>query len=124
MGIFSFNNVGITAMNAAIPRRVINNYEHDIHFKKEELKEVIDKIGVKERRFVDEKTCASDLCYAAAENLIQEKQINRDEIDLLLFISQTPDYRMPATSIILQEKLGLSRSTIAFDINLGCSAFL
>ncbi len=111
-------------MNAAVPGRIINNYDHDIHFKKEEVKEVVDKIGVKERRFVDEKTCASDLCFAAADNLIREKQINRDEIDLLLFISQTPDYRMPATSIILQERLGLSRSTIAFDINLGCSAFL
>lgn len=124
MGIFSFDNVGITFMNAAVPRHVIDNYAHDIHFKKEELKDVIDKIGVKERRFSDEHTCASDLCYAAAENLIQEQQINREEIDLLLFISQTPDYRMPATSILLQERLGLSRSTIAFDINLGCSAFL
>jgi 3-oxoacyl-[acyl-carrier-protein] synthase-3 len=51
-------------------------------------------------------------------------QINRDEIDLLVFISQTPDYRMPATSVLLQERLKLSTSTIAFDINLGCSAFL
>jgi 3-oxoacyl-[acyl-carrier-protein] synthase-3 len=48
----------------------------------------------------------------------------RDEIDLLVFISQTPDYRMPATSLLLQDRLGLPSATIAFDINLGCSAFL
>ena len=50
--------------------------------------------------------------------------INRDEIDLLIFISQTPDYRMPATSILLQDRLRLEKNTIAFDLNLGCSAFL
>ena len=73
---------------------------------------------------MDENTCSSDLCFAAAEDLIKGMGINRDEIDLLLFISQTPDYRMPATSILLQDRLKLSRSTIAFDISLGCSAYL
>jgi 3-oxoacyl-[acyl-carrier-protein] synthase-3 len=50
--------------------------------------------------------------------------INKEEIDLLIFISQTPDYRMPATSVLLQERLKLPSSTITFDVNLGCSAFL
>lgn len=124
MGLLSFNNVGITGMAAAVPKQVINNYEHDLYFKKEDIKEVVDKIGVKERRIADENTCSSDLCFAAAEKLITGMNINREEIDLLIFISQTPDYRMPATSIILQERLKLPGSTIAFDINLGCSAFL
>lgn len=124
MGLLSFKNVGITGIAAAVPKHVINNYDHDIYFKKEDIKEVVDKIGVKERRFADENTCSSDLCFAAAEKLINEMNINRDEIDLLIFISQTPDYRMPATSILLQERLKLPTSTIAFDISLGCSAFL
>ena len=87
-------------------------------------KEVVDKIGVKKRRFADENTCSSDLCFAAAEKLITEMNIDGQEIDLLIFISQTPDYRMPATSVLLQERLKLPSSTITFDINLGCSAFL
>jgi 3-oxoacyl-[acyl-carrier-protein] synthase-3 len=124
MGLLSFKNVGITGMTAAVPKHVINNYEYDLYFKKEDVKEIVEKIGVKERRFADEKTCSSDLCFAAAEKLISELKINREEIDLLIFISQTPDYRMPATSILLQERLGLLTSTITFDINLGCSAFL
>jgi 3-oxoacyl-[acyl-carrier-protein] synthase III len=124
MALLSFSNVGITGISAAVPRHVINNYEHDLYFKKEDIREIVNKIGVKERRFADEKTCSSDLCLAAAEKLISDMKINREEIDLLVFISQTPDYRMPATSIILQQKLGLPTTAIAFDINLGCSAFL
>lgn len=124
MGLSSFNNVGISGIAAAVPRHVINNYEYDLYFNKEDIKEVVEKIGVKERRFADENTCSSDLCFAAAEKLIAGMKVNRDEIDLLIFISQTPDYRMPATSVLLQERLKLPTSTIAFDINLGCSAFL
>jgi 3-oxoacyl-[acyl-carrier-protein] synthase-3 len=124
MGFLTFNNIGITGMAAAVPRKIINNYEFDLYFSREDIKEIIDKIGVKERRFADEKTCSSDLCCAAAEKLLSEMKINREEIDLLIFISQTPDYRMPATSLLLQDRLGLSTRTIAFDINLGCSAFL
>lgn len=124
MGLLTFDGVGISGLAAAVPRQVINNYEHDLYFNKEEIKEVVDKIGVKERRFADENTCSSDLCFAAAEKLITDMNINREEIDLLIFISQTPDYRMPATSVLLQERLKLSTSTITFDISLGCSAFM
>ena len=124
MALVTFDNVGIAGLAAAVPTNVINNYEHDLYFNREDIKEIVDKIGVRERRFADDDTCSSDLCYAAAEKLIQEMEIDRNEIDLLLFISQTPDYRMPATSVLLQERLGLSTSTVTFDINLGCSAFL
>ena len=84
----------------------------------------MDKVGIYERRFADPDVCSSDLCFAAAEKLLIDNNIDRDEIDLLVFLSQTPDYRMPATSIILQERLKLRNSVIAFDINLGCSGFL
>ncbi|HCY68712.1 MAG TPA: 3-oxoacyl-ACP synthase [Bacteroides cellulosilyticus] len=124
MALLEYYGVGISALSAAIPRTVINNYEYTQYFPKEQVKDVVDKIGVFERRFVDETTCSSDLCYAAAEKLIADNEINREEIDLLVFLSQTPDYRMPATSILLQDRLGLPHSTIAFDITLGCSGFI
>ena len=124
MAFLEYEGVGITAMAAAVPRTVIKNYEYTQYFPAEEVKEVVDKVGIYERRFADENTCASDLCFAAAEKLIEDNHIDRSEIDLLIFISQTPDYRMPATSVILQERLKLWNSTIAFDINLGCSAFM
>ena len=124
MAYLNYKGVGITALSAAVPKRVINNYEYTEFFPAIEVKEVVDKIGVFERRFTDADTCSSDLCFAAAEKLIADNNIDRTEIDLLVFISQTPDYRMPATSIILQHRLGLPNGTIAFDINLGCSAFI
>lgn len=124
MAFLTHKKVGIRAMAAAVPRTAIDNYHYTKYFPEEEVKEVVDKIGVFERRFADENTCSSDLCFAAAEKLIADNAIDRSEIDMLIFISQTPDYRMPATSVILQHRLGLSNSTIAFDMNLGCSAFI
>lgn len=125
MAIISFNSVGITAMAAAVPSKVIDNYNYGLDiWPKEEIKKVVDKIGVYERRFADSQTCSSDLCFAAAERLINDNNIDKSEIDLLVFLSQTPDYRMPATSILLQDRLGLSKSTLAFDVNLGCSGFI
>lgn len=124
MAFMKFNGVGITAMAAAVPHTVIDNYKYTEYFPEDQVKEVVDKVGVFKRRFADAKTCSSDLCFAAAEKLIADNSIVKSEIDLLIFISQTPDYRMPATSVLLQDRLGLSNSTIAFDINLGCSAFM
>ncbi|MFI3296594.1 MAG: ketoacyl-ACP synthase III [bacterium] len=124
MAYLEYENIGITAMSAAVPKRVINNLQYTEHFSTEEVKDIVEKVGIYERRFVDDSTCSSDLCYAAAEKLIADNGVNREEIDLLIFISQTPDYRMPATAIILQERLGLPKKTIAFDLILGCSAFL
>lgn len=124
MALMSFSRTGIAGIAAAVPARIVNNYEQNQFFGEEEVKDIVDKIGVVERRFTDEQTCSSDLCFAAAERLLSDLNVDRSQIDLLVFISQTPDYRMPATSILLQDRLGLPTSTISFDINLGCSAFL
>lgn len=124
MAFQKFNGVGITAMAAAVPTHVIDNLSYTQYFPEDQVKDVVEKVGIYKRRFADEKTCSSDLCFAAAQKLIHDNNIDRSEIDLLVFISQTQDYRMPATSITLQHRLGLSNSCIAFDINLGCSAFI
>lgn len=124
MAVMKFNGVGITAMAGAVPNHIIDNLKYTEHFPPEMVKEVVEKVGIYERRFADENTCSSDLCFAAAQKLIIDNNINRDDIDLLVFISQTADYRMPATSITLQHRLGLKNTCIAFDVNLGCSAFL
>lgn len=125
MAILKFKNVGISAMAACVPKNVIDNYHYDLDiWPEDEVKKVVDKVGVAERRFADENTCSSDLCFAAAEKLIADNNIDKSEIDLVVFLSQTPDYRMPATSILLQDRLGLPMSTMAFDISLGCSGFI
>ena len=82
------------------------------------------KTGVKERRFADDNTCASDLCFVAAKALFANNNVDPNEIGAVIFISQTPDFRMPSTSVLLQNRLGIPTSALAFDINLGCSAFV
>ncbi len=124
MAHLEFDQVGITGISAAVPRNKIANREYTQNFPEADVAEIVDKTGIEERRFALKGTCASDLCQAAAEKLIEDLQIDKSEIDLLVFVSQTPDYRMPATSVLLQDRLGLSKQTMAFDISLGCSAFV
>lgn len=124
MALIYFENVGISAMAAAVPANTINNLDYTEHFSVEIAKQVVEKIGVYQRRFALPGVCSSDLCYHASEKLLSDNNIDRGEIDLLVFISQTPDYRMPATSVILQDRLNLSHNTITLDLSLGCSGFI
>lgn len=124
MAKLQFSNTGIIGMAAAVPFNTINNLTYTEHFPAEDVKDIVEKTGIRERRFAPPGMCASDLCFKAAEKLITDMNIDREEIDLLVFVSQTPDYRMPATSVLLQHRLGLRKDTMAFDITLGCSAFV
>lgn len=124
MAKLTFENIGIRALAAAVPANTIDNLSYTEHFPAEDVKEIVEKTGIRERRFVPEGMTASDLCFHAAQKLMEDNSIEPDEIDALIFVSQTPDYRMPATSVILQDRLCLPKSTLAFDMNLGCSAFV
>lgn len=124
MALLKFSNIGITGMSACVPKNRIDNYDYTTFFDKEDVKNIVDKIGIEQRRFATNEICASDLCFYAAEKLITDMNIDKSEIDLLIFVSQTPDFRMPATSVLLQNRLGLSKKTAAFDLTLGCSAFI
>jgi 3-oxoacyl-[acyl-carrier-protein] synthase-3 len=124
MALLKFEGVGIKGLAGCVPKNTINNLTYTTNFSEEEAKEVTEKTGIYQRRFAVAGTTASDLCFQAADKLLNDLVIDRSEIGLLIFVSQTPDYRMPATSVILQHRLGLSMQTMAFDINLGCSAFV
>jgi len=119
-----WENIEIAGIAAAVPRRVIDNLNYSDFFTEKEAKAVIKLTGIAQRRLKDEGTCASDFCYAAAERLIKTMKIDRSEIDALIFTTQNPDYRMPATGITLQHRLGLPKTTLAFDLPLGCSGFV
>ena len=90
----------------------------------EEIEKTVNAIGIKEKRFADPDVCASDLCCKAAEKLFEDNQIDPQTIDGLIFLSQTPDYRQPATAPSLQHRLGLKQSTFSFDVNLACSGYV
>ena len=117
-------NVEIKGIACAVPERIVNNEENYSIFGEENVKKFINMTGVKTRRVAIDEQCASDLCYTAAKKLMERLKWEPSTIDALIFISQTPDYAVPATACVLQYRLGLSEDCIAFDINLGCSAYV
>jgi 3-oxoacyl-[acyl-carrier-protein] synthase-3 len=80
--------------------------------------------GIFERRVSNEETCTSDLCLAAANKLIDELKWERSSIEALIFVTQTPDFILPSTAPILQNKLNLSHRCLTLDISLGCSGYV
>lgn len=80
--------------------------------------------GVKSRRCSYENQTTSDLCYEAAACLIKELGWSKTEIEALVFVTQTPDYLLPATSCVLQKRLGLSNDCFTLDVSLGCSGWV
>lgn len=124
MATIRFNNVGIRAMSACVPKNVVYNKDLGYLLPEEEIQKTIVNIGVKERRIADADVCASDLAYQAAVRLMEDNEIDPQSIDVLLFMSQTSDYRIPATAPLLQHRLGLPIDTMAMDLTLGCSGFV
>lgn len=80
--------------------------------------------GIKARRRVLDATTSSDLCLEAANKLIKDLNWDKSDIDVLVFVSQTPDYDLPATSCLLQQRLGLSKECYTLDVSLGCSGWV
>lgn len=82
------------------------------------------KTGILKRHIADRNECASDLALKAAENLLISSQFEREKIDFIILCTQSPDYFLPTTACILQDKLGLGKHCGAFDFNLGCSGYV
>lgn len=123
MALFSINNVSIKGISACVPKHTVSNYEHPT-IGKEDIEKFIQTTGVENRRIASENVCTSDLCFEAAEKLLSDLNWNKEEIDILVFVSQTGDYLLPVTSALLQNRLGLSQNCLAFDIPLGCSGYI
>ncbi|MBO2524429.1 MAG: ketoacyl-ACP synthase III [Bacteroidetes bacterium] len=123
MAFFKFNNVRIAGISGGVPSSVINNAAGITSSDDYDAQAFIETTGVAERR-VSPFLTASDLCYEAAEKLLTDLQWNKEEIDILVFVTQTPDYCVPATACIMQDRLGLSKNCYAEDISLGCSGWV
>lgn len=124
MAVVRFNNIGLKAISACVPKTVEKNCNLGYLIPEEEIEKTIQNIGIEERRIAGANCCSSDLCFKAAEKLMQDNEIDPESIGALIFVSQTSDYHQPATAPILQHRLGLSKETITFDINLACSGYV
>jgi len=123
MATIRYKKVGIRAMAACVPSKIAYNKDLVNIMSEEEVEKMISSVGIHERRICDDNVFASDLCYKAAKKLMEDNDIAPDSIDMLLFMSQTADYRSPATACILQNRLGLSKECAAMDLSLACSGF-
>ena len=120
MAFLEFKNVRITGFSAGVPKNVVKTKSRNPKYSDDEF---IKSVGVVEKR-IDDAFTTSDLCYHAAEQLIADLNWDKKDIDALIFVSQFPDYVLPATSCILQDRLGLSRDCYAMDISSGCSGWV
>lgn len=120
MAFIKFNNCKIAGISAGVPENVEPTISNSDRYATEEY---LQTTGILEKRYSNEFT-ASDLCLPAAERLIADLGWDRKDIDGLFFISQTPDYILPATSCVLHGKLGLPKSCMTLDISLGCSGWV
>ncbi|MCB0638342.1 MAG: ketoacyl-ACP synthase III, partial [Lewinella sp.] len=123
MAKLTTTGIAIKGISAAVPTGQVNNEASPLLPEEKERQNTLRNIGIYHRRIAAPNTTAADLCAAAAEALLERLAWSRSEIQVLCLVTQTPDFITPATSILLQDKLGLSQDCLCFDINLGCSAF-
>lgn len=117
--------VKIAGIRAAAPAQEISiEDEAQYHGGKKKIARLRAAIGMDRRRVCPPDVTASDLCAFAAENLFQDFPDIKEKIDLLVFVSQSPDWFQPATACELQNRLELPRSCAAFDVNQGCAGYI
>jgi 3-oxoacyl-[acyl-carrier-protein] synthase-3 len=120
----TIKGVNIQGIASAVPEH-IRTVEDDARlFPDSDVLKISKSTGVLKRHVVTGSLSTSDLCFAAAERLLDESRVGRDSIDTLIFVSQTPDFILPATSCSLHGRLRLEKRCASFDVNLGCSGYI
>jgi len=107
-----------------LPEKVETNQQLQEEFPSWDMDLIYSKTGIASRHIAAPDQCASDLGVKAAEKLFEQFQIDPKSVDFLLFCTQTPDYPLPTTACLIQQRLGLPITCGALDFNLGCSGFI
>ncbi len=123
MAQFSINNVSIKGIASCVPDNRVDNIDNPM-FTQEEFNKFYESVGVRYRHVAPDGLTTSDMCVAASEKLLSELNWKASELDVIIFVTQTPDYRNPATSCIIQDRLGASNQCVSLDVSLGCSGFV
>lgn len=114
----------ISAIEYALPQTQLSNEDLVREYPEWTVEKISEKTGIDQRYVTSAGECASDLGVRAAEKLFASGAASASDIDYLVFCTQSPDYFLPTTSCVIQERLGLATSVGAFDFNLGCSGFV
>ena len=123
MAFLEIKNVRIAGIASGVPATIVKNTDDTVHSENYDAASFVETTGVEERHYSTVLT-TSDLCFKAAEKLLEDLKWDKSEIEGLIFVSQSNDYIEPATSCILQDRLGLSKECFAEDIGLGCSGWV
>lgn len=116
-------NIAIRGILCAVPDNCVENSAFAEQFG-DGIEQFSKMTGVSSRHVALPEQTASDLAFVSAEKLLTRLDWERDSVDGIIFVSQTPDYLLPATACVLHHRLGLGKNCLAFDMNLGCSGFV
>lgn len=105
-----------------LPKKVLTNEQIAQLFPEWSAEKVANKVGITERHIAADEETATDMAYQAAENLFAQG-VSRNVVDFIILCTQSPDYFLPSSACILQNRLRLSKNCGAFDFNLGCSGY-
>ena len=105
-----------------LPEKVLTNEQIAQAFPEWSAEKVANKVGITERHIAADDETATDMAYHAAENLFAQG-VDRNAVDFIILCTQSPDYFLPSSACVLQDRLGLSKNCGAFDFNLGCSGY-
>lgn len=115
----------IKAISYYLPRNIVSNEDLVAEFPEWTVEKIAAKVGVNNRHVAALDETAADMAVCAAERLFSEHEdIRREEIDFVIFCTQSPDYFLPTSACIIQHRLGLRTNIGAFDYNLGCSGYV
>lgn len=115
----------IKAISYYLPNSVVSNEELVKEFPEWTVEKIASKVGVNNRHIASDSETATDLAVKAAEKLFEENpDINKENVDFVILCTQSPDYFLPTSACLVQERLGLKTTTGAFDFNLGCSGYI
>ena len=117
-------NIDISFVSCALPENRLDLLSLASLYGEAEIKRIISSTGISQVAVAKPLQTASDLCVSAAENIFNHGAVLKKDIDAIIFVSQTPDKRLPATSVLLQKRLSLPSHITAFDINYGCSGYI
>ncbi len=121
---FKFQGVRVAGLAVAVPEKEVLVDSFNTKFGADQVQKFKKMTGVEKFRVADSKQTASDLCFIAARELLKNKDIPKETLGALIFVSQTPDYKTPATACVIHNRLGLSKDCLVYDINLGCSGYV
>jgi 3-oxoacyl-[acyl-carrier-protein] synthase-3 len=114
----------ISGIEIELPQATLDNGQLATEFKNWTAQKILAKTGIRSRHIAGPDEFASDLAVRATQKLLARNYCPREEIDCLIYCTQSPDYLLPTTACLVQERLGLPNACAAFDINLGCSGYI